>query len=201
MDISAFASVIGALGLGSFVGQYLIGAQGRRQARSEVLLRLAECEAARWAGPNEEADIPPFRQAIRQFEKAALVAGTPRSIVEHYQQLAFVAMWSSELEADSDPNAYDLGRIDDNLADLVRKSALDLSRVVWHPWVHRVGMRRRIKRRREAVTEINGALMRNAVAYVGGKPLPPLPPPPVPPLLPPPPAFTPGVAQSDSSST
>lgn len=187
MDLSAFASVLGALGIGSFVGQYLIGAQGRRQVRSEVLRRLADCEAARWAGPSDLPDAPPFQQAIAELEKAAIVAATPRNVVEHYKLLAYVAWWKSLQDAEDRPLDYDAGGIGPELTPLSREAAWDLQSVVWHPRLGRIRTWRRIKERRRVVAEAEPGLVRNAVEYLGGKPLPPLPKAPPPPVIGPPP--------------
>lgn len=187
MDISSFASFIGALGIGSFVGQYLIGAQSRRQARSEVLLRLAECEDARWAVLSDHPTLP-FHKSVGELEKAALISGAPRKLVEHYKVLAYIVWWKSSSDAEERPNAHDAGeRVGDELAGLTRQAAWDLSRVLWHPWAGRLGMRHRIGKRFARVAVIEPSLLRAAVQFLGGKSLPPRPDIPIP-AAPPPPA-------------
>lgn len=91
MDISGVVSVVGALGIGSFIGQYLIGSQQRRQVRSEVLKHLSDAETARWAG--ESTPIPNFTESMRELETAALIARVPRRAVAHYKMFAHCAKW------------------------------------------------------------------------------------------------------------
>lgn len=154
MDISGIASVIGALGIGSFAGQYLIGAQQRRQFRSEVLRQLAHTESSRWAN---EQQVPPFLESIRELETAALIARVPEKVVVHYKIFATTAWWLSRASWEEDSDEEYGGGIDGHFADLVRGAANELSRSVWSPWTSRVGRAGRLKTRRGLAEQISGA--------------------------------------------
>lgn len=120
------ASIIGALGIGSFAGQYLIGSQQRRQLRSEVLRHLASTERTRWAGAlSSDPSFQQFKDSIRELETAAIIARVPRRPLRLYIQLATAA------------------RLMTALSRCVRSSAAQLSRLMWSPWLARACMKRR----------------------------------------------------------
>lgn len=154
MDIPVIASVISALGVGSFVGQYLIGAHQRRQLRSEVLRNLARVESARWAGHGEPSRAE-FQEGLRDLEAAALVARLPRGAVVQYKVFAQAARWLSDSDVENDPMNEYAGGINGAFADLVHEHAADISRLVWKPWIGRFGLKRRLRTRRERAEAID----------------------------------------------
>ncbi|WP_141797720.1 hypothetical protein [Nocardioides sp. SLBN-35] len=146
MSWSDVVSIVGALGVGSFIGQYLIGSQQRRQVRSDVLKHLSDAETARWAGGTTPA--PNFTESMRELETAALIARVPRRVIAHYKVFAYCARWLSQASWDDDPDPEYGGGINGEFADLVRAAAGEVSRVTWAPWWGRVGMKRRLAKRR-----------------------------------------------------
>lgn len=65
----------GALGIGGTLGQFVGGAKERRTARGAVLDALADVEQTRWT-PHKDTE---WREAVRRFQAAALVARLPRT--------------------------------------------------------------------------------------------------------------------------
>jgi hypothetical protein len=151
VDISSFASIIGALGIGSFVGQYLIGSQQRRQIRSEVLRQLSHAESARWAGSSNYLS---FTEAIRELETAALIARVPRKVIANYTLFAYAARTLSEEDAEENPDQEFGGGINAHFGDLVRAAASEVSRSVWSPWIGRLGAGHRMKQQRNQAAQI-----------------------------------------------
>lgn len=146
VDIPAIASVISALGIGSFIGQYLIGAQQRRQLRSEVLRHLAQTETVRWA--NGVSNGPGFRESIRELEAAAMVSQIPQRVVKQYTIFAYTAWWLSvENWEESSGNEEEAGHIDGQLAELAQEAAVELSAAAWSPWTSKFRRGSRLKKR------------------------------------------------------
>ncbi|MCT7293968.1 hypothetical protein NVV99_24010 [Rhodococcus sp. PAE-6] len=145
VDIPAIASVISALGIGSFIGQYLIGAQQRRQLRSEVLKHLAQTETVRWASTTTIG--PGFRESIRELEAAALVSQIPQRVVEQYTIFAYTAWWESNENWEAGGGDEEDAGIDRRLADLVQEAAIELSAAAWSPWTSKFRRGSRLKKR------------------------------------------------------
>lgn len=144
MDISGVASIIGALGIGSFAGQYLIGSQQRRQLRSDVLRYLAITERTRWAGASSsDSSFQQFKDSIRELETAAIIARVPRRPLRLYIQLATAARLMSDDDVEQKDGQEEAGGINTVLGRSVRWSAAQLSRLMWSPWLARAGMKRR----------------------------------------------------------
>ncbi|OZD06445.1 hypothetical protein CH275_09485 [Rhodococcus sp. 06-235-1A] len=144
MDISGVASIIGALGIGSFAGQYLIGSQQRRQLRSEVLRHLANTERTRWAGAlSSDPSFQQFKDSIRELETAAIIARVPRRPLRLYIQLATAARLMSDDDVEEKDGQEEAGGISTALSRCVRSSAAQLSRLMWSPWLARACMKRR----------------------------------------------------------
>lgn len=154
MDASDVAAIVGALGVGSFIGQYLVGAHQRRQLRSEVLTQLTNAETARWA--SDEPDDPPFVQAIRNLEIAALVAQIPREAIAHYKWLAYPAFWLSRKSYEESGEDQEVGGgIDSKLAEVVRLAASEITKLAWTPWRARLGLKRRLANLQEQAEGID----------------------------------------------
>lgn len=144
MDISGVASITGALGIGSFAGQYLIGSQQRRQLRSEVLRHLASTERTRWAGSSSaDPSFQHFKDSVRELETAAIIARVPRRPLRLYIQLATAARLMSDDDVEQKDGQEEAGGINTALGRCVRVSAAQLSRLMWSPWLARAGMKRR----------------------------------------------------------
>jgi hypothetical protein len=129
LDFTAVASFIGALGLGSVVGQWMAGSGARRAARGDVLRRLGAVESARWA--DEEGSRPVFRDAVRELEIAALLARIPRRPVRIYLVLAQTAYWESKQDYEESGGAPESGSVDVALAQLTRASAGLVTEAIW----------------------------------------------------------------------
>jgi hypothetical protein len=141
-DIGAAASVIGALGIGSVIGQYAAAGGQRRQARADVLRTLSVVENERWASELVET---PFSIAVREFETAALLARVPRPAVAQYVVFAHAARWLSVDSLEAYPDQEHGGGIPSAYADVVRRSAALITELIWFPHVRRIGMKRRLR--------------------------------------------------------
>ncbi|MCZ4277744.1 hypothetical protein [Rhodococcoides yunnanense] len=143
MDISGVALIIGALGIGSFAGQYLIGSQQRRQLRSAVLRHLARTEDNRWNGTSStDASRRQFDDSVRDLVTAAIVARVPRRPLMLYLELATAARNMSDEDVDANPAQDEAGIIHPGLNRCVRAAATALSGLMWSPWLARVRMKK-----------------------------------------------------------
>jgi len=166
MDPATVVSIISALGIGSFVGQYLIGSRERRQLRSDVLTQLSYAETARWAG-HSKPPTPDFNTSIRDLETAALIARVPRKAVMHYKRLAYTGWWLSVDDAESNPDHEFAGGIDGDLANLIRAAAAEVSHVVWSPWLGRMRLSRRLQKQDQTVRTIDSGGVKHTYARAG----------------------------------
>lgn len=145
--VSEAVSILGALGLGSALGQYLVSSKDRREARARVLSTLAEVEQSRWVGPDKTASFAEFQTALRNFQTAALIARLPRSAVWEYGSLAQSARWLSQEEWDRTGDPETGGGIDAYLGDAIREAARTIAELAWswgptHTWRWRRGKAR-----------------------------------------------------------
>lgn len=137
------ASIIGALGIGSFAGQYLIGSQQRRQLRSEVLRHIAITERTRWAGASStDPSFQAFKESVRELETAAIIARVPRRPLTLYIQLATAARLLSDDDLELMDGEDGAGGISSEFSRSVRNSAAQVIRLMWSPWLARIGMKR-----------------------------------------------------------
>ena len=142
MDATLVISLLGALGLGSVVGQYVASMAERRGVRAAALGALASTENARWSGEGR-ANVS-FPEAARSLESAALVARLPRRAVTQYLTLAYAASWLSHESWEHDPDPEYGGGINTELANVVRRSATLLTDLAWAPRLQRLRLRRRM---------------------------------------------------------
>jgi hypothetical protein len=152
MDAGVLVSILSALGIGSFIGQYFSGAHQRRTIRSEVLANLAKVEDARWA--REEPHEPPFQEAMHNLETSALIARIPRKAIVHYRALAYAAWWMSTESFDEGDDPRYAGGISGNLANATRVAAGEISRLAWSPWTARIQMNKRLREQTTAAAAI-----------------------------------------------
>jgi hypothetical protein len=136
--ISSTVALLGALGAGSVLGQYVGSAKDRREARANVLAALAQTESTRWAG-EDTASESEFLNAMRTLQTAAFVARLPRGMVWEYAALTQAARWLSVEEWDRTGDPEFGGGIDAYLADAVREAARAIAVVTWssrltHRW-------------------------------------------------------------------
>lgn len=165
LDTSSVVSVLGALGIGSFVGQYLIGSQQRREVRGAVLRHLEQAESARWAGEAHPPGSPTLQTAMRDLETAALIARIPRKAVMHYKLLAYTGWFLSSDDAEQNPDAEYAGGINGDFANIIRAAAGEVSRLVWSPWLGRLGLTTRLNAQLKAVDAIDDAGVKNLLKY------------------------------------
>lgn len=153
MDVETIASVLGLLGLGSILTQYVSGGSQRRQARSEVLRALSRAESSRWEGPS---DHPVFGDSMRELEVAAPIARLPQVTISHYILLASVgrSISAQRWEEEGDPEFG--GAIPSDLADLVTDAACDVAKLAWHPFTGRWNLIDRVRRRDKALVALAG---------------------------------------------
>jgi hypothetical protein len=144
VDVLQWVPLLGALGVGSVIGNYVGTGRARREVRSGVLKSITATESKRWAGSSEYTD---FVTAVRDLETAALIVRVPRHAVRHYLVLADAARHLSdesfeERDGDEEMGA---GGIDGYFADVVRDAAEVITRLAWRPWWARVSLRRDLK--------------------------------------------------------
>lgn len=141
MDSATFIQLLGALGLGSVLGQYISGRTDRRKARADVLEHLGICESSRWA-PLVDGE-PHFGRAGRNLQSSALLAGLPAEAVRVYLVIGQAAAWESAEahERYQDPEG---GGISAEHAKVVEEAATMVAALVWRPWRSRILLGRRL---------------------------------------------------------
>ncbi|MHA6626250.1 hypothetical protein ACU61A_12515 [Pseudonocardia sichuanensis] len=153
--IPLVVSVLGALGIGSVIGQWVAGGKDRRAARAAVLDKLGAVEAARWFGSDRTADSEKLVAAIRELETAALVARVPRAAVVPYAQLAAAGLWymHDEVERTGDD---DYAAISMPVSDTIAGAAEVVSRAAWStPAVRWFWFSRALRTNRRAIDAID----------------------------------------------
>jgi hypothetical protein len=165
MAIDAAALVGGALGgavvqsvLGPLVGQR----HERRDLRGKVLHQLAAVENGRWA----PRDGDEFRQAIVGLRTSALVAGLSRALIEFYVTVATAARMKSQQSWDEDPDPEYGGGIPIALSELTREAAETVASYAWHPYWHRFGQWRSMRRLNREKTRVAQELEKNPRARI-----------------------------------
>jgi hypothetical protein len=125
--VTTITSSIGALGVGSVVGQYLGSRRDRLTARADVLGALSDVENSRWANL---ATWPEFKSAATRLQTAALIARLPRKPFNTYLQMARAARWESSEGYDETGEDQEAG-IDGDLAECIRAIAERITDLVW----------------------------------------------------------------------
>jgi hypothetical protein len=153
MDILQWVPLLGALGIGSVIGNWFGAGRARREVRSEVLRALAAAETKRWAGSAEYIE---FVTALRELETAALVARVPRQAIRHYLVLVDVARHLSDdsFEARGGDEEMGAGGINGHFADVLRDAAEIVTRLAWRPWWSRMSLRQDLSRLRTRASQI-----------------------------------------------
>ncbi|RZU30543.1 hypothetical protein BKA19_0161 [Blastococcus saxobsidens] len=156
-DFATITSLIGALGLGSVLGQWINSARDRRSSRANALLALGRVETARWA-PVPAGGIS-FQDAARALMTAALLARIPNAAVREYLTLAQAAAWLSATSWEEDPDQeIGGGAIDSEFSQIVRDAAHHLAGIIWAPApLRRLTLSRRLRElqsRAEALTRL-----------------------------------------------
>jgi hypothetical protein len=131
VDAATLISLITALGVGSFIGEWYGAGKDRRAARATVLEKLATVEAARWARDSRAVDDRRRADAVRELEIAALTARVPRSAVVTYVQLATAALWWIHIHLESGEERTEPGAISATFHELVVEAAGIVSRAAW----------------------------------------------------------------------
>lgn len=156
--------LVGGLGVGSVIGNYIGAGRSRREVRSAVLKELAAVERARWIG-DDSNDWQAFRDSLHSLETSALVARVPRLAVQHYIVFASAARHLSYDSYQESGGSEDMGAggINGHFARDVRDVARILTSLAWSPWLARPGLRWRLRRlRRRAFShddvDVRGAL-------------------------------------------
>lgn len=160
MDFSVIGTILGALGIGSLITQYVMASRARREVRGGVLKHLAEVEEARWAGGPDEIDYRAFRKAVHALETAALIARIPRRAVVHYVVFAQAARSITQEYVDIHGYDEEVGSILFNpVAEVVTSAAQAVTRLAWSPLWGRIGLHWRLKRLREQATSCDAEEM------------------------------------------
>ena len=162
--IAEVVAVLGVLGVGSILGQYVGSSKDRREARAGVLSALADTESSRWVGPDSKTTLGEFQTSMRKLQTAALVARLPRDAVWEYAVLAQAARWLSEEEWELTGDPDTGGAIDASLAEAAREAARAIAAMAWSPApLHTWRWRRAKKRIDELLTKLQSARERSAV--------------------------------------
>lgn len=160
MDVGSIGSLVGALGLGSVLGQWVNGGGQRREMRARVLAALATCESGRWVSLNREA-ARPFPELAREVEAAALVARIPRDPMNQYVTLAYAAWWASAATAEYEPDGQ--GGVLSNYARVVTDAADHVTFLAWRPWRGRVRLRSRVAALDQRAADIKDKEIRSSL--------------------------------------
>jgi hypothetical protein len=137
--VTDVVAILGVLGVGSILGQYIGSSKDRREARAQVLGALSETETHRWVGPEDIIPWADFHAHMRKLQIAALIARLPRDAVWEYAVLAQAARRLSEESWERDPRPEGSGGVDKHLADATREAARTISTLAWtwgptHAW-------------------------------------------------------------------
>lgn len=138
------SSIVGGGVVGSIVSTYITSGREARVARAKVRERLFVAEHLRWA----DSDYQEFRQAISKLEATALIARTPRELVQRYIYIAEVAhyteiWWRKDCEQRGFPQMSPRS-LPLDLAELVDRTILILVTHLWHPWSWRFRRKRSV---------------------------------------------------------
>ena len=149
IDLATIISLVGALGVGSVVGQWFGGAKDRRAARLLWLRSLVPPRAH--GGRRVKTSSTTLRSAvIGGLEIAALLARVPRPAVWVYSQLATAATWyiREDIQMDGFGPEYGTGGgLDMDFSDTVLDAADIVSRAAWSsPISRRLWLARRLRR-------------------------------------------------------
>lgn len=160
-----WAPLLGALGVGSVIGNYIGGGKARRETRSAVLSALAAVEDGRWVN-KEQPDFSTFAKAIRDLDTAALIARVPRAAVTQYELLAYAALRYSikDYEAKDGDEELGAGIVDSDLASVTRQSAELVAHLVWRPWSSRPMLRDDLRRLRNNAADIDDTEVKRQLA-------------------------------------
>ncbi len=176
MDFSVIGPIIGALGIGSLITQYLMAGRSRREVRGAVLKQLAEVEEKRWAGAPDDRGYRDFEKALHALETAALIARIPRRAVVHYVVFAHTARWMTQDYLDNPGYDEEVGPILFNpVANVVTGAARTVTRLAWSPWWGRVGLHwslKSLRKQLEACDEEERQWIASALQIHGARPEP-----------------------------
>lgn len=129
--ITDVVAILGVLGVGSILGQYIGSSKDRREARAQVLGALSDAERGRWIGTDGPIARSEFETSVRKLQTAALIARLPRDAAWEYAVLSQAARWASEEAWEQDPDPETGGGIDKYLADANREAATAISALAW----------------------------------------------------------------------
>jgi hypothetical protein len=156
-------AVLGVLGVGGILGQYVGSSKDRRESRASVLSALAETQSLRWMGPGS-ASAADFQTAMRTLQTAAFIARLPRDAVWEYAVLTQAARWLNEEEWNKTRDSETDYGIDAYLAAAVREATRTISVITWSPVLMRRWRWRSAKKRIDALlTKMQSNETKNAV--------------------------------------
>jgi len=144
--ITEVVAILGVLGVGSILGQYIGSSKDRREARAGVLTALADAESSRWVGPDAKT-LDEFHSSMRKLQTAALIARLPRDAVEQYAVLGQAARWYSQTAWEQNPDPETGGRVEEHLAKAVEEAARAVAAIAWSPGLGRTWRWRRARKR------------------------------------------------------
>ncbi len=140
--VSFFSAMVGGGVVGSLVSTYVTASREGRAARAKVLTCVSAVESTRWA----DVDFAQFRQALSELEAAALVARAPRQLVLLYGYMAEVAHYTEVAKRQEYPQ-WPPRSLPAKLSELVAVTKESLVEQLRHPWMGRLRVGRRQRRR------------------------------------------------------
>lgn len=142
LTIILSSAVIAAV-VSSLIGPYFNRSQERRRSKAAVLSALMHVERSRWA--SKAHTYEKYISDVQELRATALVARAYRPLVEYYVQMSAVARSGSDddFEASGEDSEF-AGSVDSDVADFTTQVAEVLSDYLWHPYLARIGMKRRL---------------------------------------------------------
>ncbi len=125
--VTLILTTLGAGAIGSIITTFGSQARDRRDARKEVLIRVAEADRISGQAPSDRAAI---RSAARAVASTAMLAGVPVHVVDTYL-LAYDAVrdpqltWAPQRLSPQDPACVGI--------HIYREAVELLTNVLWHP--------------------------------------------------------------------
>lgn len=146
-QLAVITALLGSLGVGTTIGQYVAGGRDRREVRSSALTALSAVELARFV-PSPGT----LHDAVRDLEAACLVARVSRVAVDRYTSSVYEMHRHCDLQDSGDDDiGFFINPSDEEsneLDRLARVSAEDIVALLWSPWFARSRQAlRRISRR------------------------------------------------------
>lgn len=143
MDGTVLVSLLGALGVGSLVTQWISTNAERRRYRADALRSLRGLGLWAWSkGPDDDEGLVHLESAVTELRAAALIARVPRAPVEVYGVLVQYANAESGINARGAAGSH--GSIPRDLGVCLADAADIVAMCIWNPLWSRPRVRSRL---------------------------------------------------------